>query len=78
MTRKRETHFAQRPPLAALRFRVCDAVRSRSEKAERPVGGAERSPAVRGAGRREVWPAWGQWEGEAAGASLLKVAAVRK
>ena len=50
LTRKRETHFALRPLLAALRFRVCDVVRTRSEKAARPGGGAERSPAVRGAG----------------------------
>ena len=39
LTRKRETHFALRPLLAALRFRVCDVLRTRSEKAERPGGG---------------------------------------
>ena len=78
LTRKRETHFALRPLLAALRFRVCDVLRTRSEKALPPGGGALEGPVVRGVGWREVRPEWGQWEGEAAGASLLKVATVRK
>ena len=56
---------------------VCDAVRTLSEKAWQPGGGARVEPAVRDAGWREVRLAWGQWEGEAAGASL-NVAAVRK
>lgn len=50
LTRKRETHFALRPLLAALRFRVCDVVRTRSEKAERPGDGARAEPGGQGRG----------------------------
>ena len=78
MTGKTETHFGLRPPLSPLRRWVRDAVPTRSEKALPPGGGARAEPVVRGVGWREVRPEWGQWEGEAAGASLLKVATVRK
>lgn len=36
LTRKEKLTLALRPLLAALRFRVCDVLRTRSEKAERP------------------------------------------